>query len=486
MLILIADDDRLVRFTVKSILGELLGDSGDAFLEASNGKEMVRLCRERKPDIVFVDIRMPYLDGLEAIEESRKYSPLTEYVIVSGYSDFEYAQRGIRLGVNEYLLKPIDEEQLGPVMEKLKAQLARQKTESNSKFQLRIMDAFNYHATIGMGEYAVEQEEKDYEYLTFLLHVRAGGREQKKSLEIQKKIIEEIKNLGEEIVSQKGYYAIINTGEGATCIVFGIKEGMKQYVLSHMRKISLSVSAVENCFCYFQWFLRETMEEVYESCEQIDAQAYLLLERRAGSVEEYGTSVPGAYEKNFLCQVEQLLDAWEQADGIACKEIMNHIWMDYKEKAPAVNLKNLSRYCSAVCRCRISDESLKAFCRSFVENSDQLYSGLAGEESDVIEQVKAYIQKYYMNDISVSQTAEHFGLTANYLSTVFHRKSGDKFIDYLTEVRMEAAKRILVQNTSAAVQDVALMVGYNSARHFSTLFQKYTGDTPSAYRKIKS
>ena len=112
-----------------------------------------------------------------------------------------------------------------------------------------------------------------------------------------------------------------------------------------------------------------------------------------------------------------------------------------------------------------------------------MYSGAAVEEKDIIEEVKGYIQKYYRNDISISQIADQFGLTANYLSTLFHRKTGGKFIDYLTEIRIEAAKKLLVQNVSATVQDIALMVGYNSARHFSSLFQKQTGETPSSYRK---
>ena len=67
MVILIADDDRLIRFTMKSILGEILGDSDNIFLEAANGRDMVRICSEGKPDVVFVDNRMPYLDGLDAI-----------------------------------------------------------------------------------------------------------------------------------------------------------------------------------------------------------------------------------------------------------------------------------------------------------------------------------------------------------------------------------------------------------------------------------
>lgn len=112
-----------------------------------------------------------------------------------------------------------------------------------------------------------------------------------------------------------------------------------------------------------------------------------------------------------------------------------------------------------------------------------MYQGIDGEERDIIEEVKRYIQRYYQNDISISQIADQFGLTANYLSTLFHRKTGGKFIDYLTKTRIEAAKKLLVQNVSATVQDVALMVGYNSTRHFSSLFPKQTGENPSLYRK---
>ena len=148
-------------------------------------------------------------------------------------------------------------------------------------------------------------------------------------------------------------------------------------------------------------------------------------------------------------------------------------------------MKCLSEYCSVVCGCPISGQSCKLFFQSFVENSEQMYCGLGTEESDMIEQVKMYIQKNYMYDVSISQIAERFGLTANYLSTIFRRKTGEKFIDYLTRIRLEAAKKILVKNTSASVQDIALMVGYNSSRHFSALFQKQTGETPSVYRKSR-
>lgn len=487
MVILIADDDRLIRFTMKSLLGEILGNAECIFLEAANGRDMVRICREGAPDVAFVDIRMPYMDGLNAIAECKKYSKWTEYVVVSGYSDFAYAQTGIRLGITEYLLKPVDEEQLRPVIEQLQQKLEKQKFDSNARFQLRVMEMFHYYATIGLEEFEEEPQEDGYIYLAFLLQIKAGMRGRSESLALQKSMLKSIKKVGEEVARRKGHYGIINTAEGTACVVFGVPESGQDYVLSRMRKISM-IAQREYAVCfYIPWVCRKTLKEIYSACEKIEEEEYLLVELPSGNLYEYAGELPVEAEREFLSQIDRLLNAWEQADGIVCREVINTIWRRCKDTGnyPQVDIENLSKYCSSVCGFPVDSHSWKSFFASFVEHSEKMYSGVVVEEVDIVDRVKEYIQKNYTSDISISQIAEEFGLTANYLSTLFHRKAGGKFIDYLTNVRIEAAKRLLVQNVSATVQDVALMVGYNSARHFSSLFQKQTGETPSSYRKNK-
>lgn len=483
MIVLIVDDDRLVRFTIKSMLKDFMDDPGDLFLETSNGRDMVEVCKEKKPDVVFADISMPYMNGLDAIAECKKYSAMTQYVIVSGYSDFEYAQRGICLGISDYLLKPVDSEKLKGVIERIRQKMKEKKQESNSRFQLRVMGAFNDYASLGVEEDLKIVDMGDY--LAFFLYVKEGDGEKEQLLDFQRMLIKEVKSLGEEVVSRKGHYAITNTSEGTICIVFDASEHMQGYIRSYMKKICLTVNNKYRFFYYLRCAKCDTLQGVYSGSEIADAQLYLLLDRQPGIIYEEEHLKRGDYEEEFLSQIEKLLEAWKQADGIACKEIINKTWRKYGEKDPEVDLNNLSAYCSMVCGCPISHESFKLFFKSFVESSEQMYSGPGAEETDMIDQVKVYIQKNYMHDISISQIAEQLGLTANYLSTIFRRKTGEKFIDYLTRIRLEAGKRLLVQNTSASVSDIALMVGYNSSRHFSALFQKQTGETPSVYRKSR-
>ncbi len=106
MRLLVADDERPARFVMRSLLEEL-GFPPEAIDEASGGRELVCSARERRPDCAFVDIRMPGMDGLAAIEAASRDSPLTRWVVVSSHAEFEYARGALRLGVTEYLLKPV-------------------------------------------------------------------------------------------------------------------------------------------------------------------------------------------------------------------------------------------------------------------------------------------------------------------------------------------------------------------------------------------
>lgn len=485
MIILIADDDRLVRFTIKSILHDIRGDAGDIYLEAGNGMEMAVLCREHHPDIAFVDIRMPHWSGLEAIAESRKDAPDTEYVIVSGYSDFEYAQKGMRLGVSEYLLKPVDEEELRKVMGELTEKIRQNKTDSNSRFRLKVMEAFNYYTVLGTEESGGREREASGCYMVFMLWIRGGKNSRESVAKVQRELMKKISALGEEVVGRKGYYAAACNGYGTPCIVFKAEKEQTDYILSHMRMASISALSEKVRHCII-WFMEESLENACIRCERAERDLCLLMQEDPGAVCRYDEMTAGEKERAFLRLTEKLTEAWMRADGTACREILNEMWRGYKDEGLALHLKNLSGFCETVTGGKIPSDSLKSFCRAFVENSDEMYSFLSPEEGDLTDQVKDYVKKYYRNDISISQIAENLGLTANYLSTVFRQRTGKKLIDYLTQVRMEAAKKLLCENVTASVQDIALMVGYNSSRHFSTLFQKQTGMTPSSYRKAKA
>src|SRR5665647_3628640 len=116
MKILLADDEHMARLGMINMLDELYPGKHN-YIEAKNGKELVRLFAQQRPDIAFVDIKMPVMDGLSAIEQCKQISPDTRCFILSGYADFDYACKALKLGATEYLLKPIRIEDLHRIIE---------------------------------------------------------------------------------------------------------------------------------------------------------------------------------------------------------------------------------------------------------------------------------------------------------------------------------------------------------------------------------
>lgn len=482
MIILVADDDRLIRFMMKSMLNEIL-TTDYTILEATNGKEMVEVCKKRMPDVVFADIKMPYMNGIDAIIECKKHSEDSEFVVISGYSEFEYAQRALKLGVYDYLLKPVSEEQLRSVVKKLHSKIIGHKKESNSRFQLKLFNAFNYFATVGERE-----EYKEENYGTGLMYEVIGMKSkcQKQNQEIhirfQKEIINRMDILGKELIKDGSYYSHIYSSEGTTYFVFYTSKERKKEILSYVKKLTWKNKSDKIAFNFIH-FSKESIKEVYYECEKVDNSCGVEMNYKIGEVIDISSINISEEGKEILKSMYHIIDSWERADSVAYKDELNKIYQKYKDVDTDINLEYISKYCSTIMQQKIKCETYKVFCQSFAKISESMYENIGNTEGDVIAQVKSYVESYYMNDIGIGQIAELFDITPNYLSTIFHQKAGCKFVDYLTKIRISNAKRLLIQNKTASVKDIAVMVGYNSSRYFATLFQKMTGMKPSAYRK---
>lgn len=482
MVILVADDDRLIRFMMKSMLGDIL-ECEYILLEAANGKEMVEICKEHQPDIVFADIKMPYMSGIEAIEECQRNEKGTQFVVISGYSEFEYARKAINLGVQDYLLKPVEEEKLREVVEKLQKKIVGKKRELNSHFQLKLFNMFNYFSTVGFEEMCEEEwsgEQLTYEVIG--VKTRSSLRYRETYMQSHKMMIDSMNEFGKRMTEKGSYYACVYSAEGTPYFVFCTMKNGKEEILDFVKK--LGWRRKESPFAiHFVYFSKTSMKDIYQECEKNDNHDGVEMNYPNGEIIDLKEVDISQEEREILKYTEKLLTAWENADAIAYKETLNLMYRKYKDREIGLNLKNIGQYCSRIMQQPVSYETYKTFCRSFVESSESMYENIENKDGSVIKQVKDYIERYYMNDIGIGQIAESFGITPNYLSTIFHQKAGCKFVDYLTEVRISNAKRLLIENETAAVKDIAVMVGYNSSRYFATLFQKITGVKPSTYRK---
>lgn len=171
MRLLVVDDERPARFVMRSLLEEL-GFPPDAIEELPGGRELVEALSERKADCAFVDVRMPGIDGLAAIEAAAPSSPATRWVITSSYAEFDYARQAIRLGVTEYLLKPVKPEELAACLDRLSL---RPGSPEDDAVLGPVIDYLkrNYNADVSVAD-AAAIGNLSPNYLSTLFHNRMG------------------------------------------------------------------------------------------------------------------------------------------------------------------------------------------------------------------------------------------------------------------------------------------------------------------------
>lgn len=481
MKILLADDDKLIRYSLKSMLTEI-PDREFMITEASNGLEMINRCIEYDPDIAFVDIRMPHLNGIDAIRECKKVSPNTEFVIVTGYSDFEYAQKCIALGVSDYILKPIEEEYLSGIIQKLKEKLSHQMTQKNNLFQLYIHDYFftpNHDAPDSLREEI--SAPADYCYMAFSIFIDCTNDSSVYN-DILNNLTGRIKSFGNLLLPRNMYYSIIYSPEGLLRLIFKLPSKQTTITKSKIEQISKSLTS-DSARLYLFYTENTEINSICDAFDCIEEYQYIRMGMKPCQANLIETIDFEHIELSFYKHLFGLITAYLEANEGLYTHNLNIIYKNYCDMNISFPLENLSQYVKCVLGNEVSVESFKLFMKSFVLFSDKMYNNLEHKVTDKIDLIIEYINHSYMNDISINQIASKFDLTPNYVSKLFHDKTKTKFIDYLTNIRINNGKKLLISNSDTPVKEIALMVGYYSSRHFSTIFKKYTGLYPTEYRK---
>ncbi len=474
MTILIADDDRKIRFYLKSMLADI--PSLDCrILEAKNGLEMVEKCEMYRPEIVFVDIDMPCMDGLSAIDRCRNISPVTQYVVLTGYPSFLYAQKCVSLPVCDYILKPIESQKLKDILRKLQENLSTVLNHDNNGFQLALYNRFSLWDEIGTGCGA----DLEGGYWAFLFFIDCPSRTDRYP-GIYRDLFLRIKSIGEQYVEKHILYGLVNSREGILRAVFQCDSRSENDIF---RQIELACHSLtnENGIVSCLYAQADSLADLYNKCQKIESAQYLRFSYSPAGVNLLPEQVEPAYEK-FLKALSELLTAYMEADALRYKSILNDLPRNFSSVNALISFQNLSKFLSGITGSRIEASDFHGFYQTLALMPENMY-GQAAPQCELIEKIKDYIRQNYMNDIGINELSDCFHLTPNYLSTIFHEKAGVRFIDYLTEVRIENAKRILIRNIRTNIKDVSIMVGYYSTRHFSDVFQKYTGKSPSDFRR---
>lgn len=481
MRFLLVDDDRLIRFSLKSMLLEIC--PFDCFItEASDGLEMINRCNEYDPDIAFVDIRMPNLDGISAVQKCKTLSPATTFVILTGYSDFEYAQKCIQLGVTDYILKPIDLDSLSEIVSNRKKTLSYQREFNNHIFQLQMHDIFHMpFPNFDQSSKPLDLLNNSYTFLSLTLFIDCRNSNHLYS-EMQNLLISDLKSFNNQLLEKDTLYSIDYSLEGYLYITYKTAIAEVNYI---KRKIEFICNSYlqNDLHIYLYYSTHYSTESLLENIRTVDAYSNLRMDKKPGTAFELCSLIKSSDQLQFYDDFSELISAFQNSNEMQYTEQLNGIYRKFSITPPVCDLQRLSNYVYCVVGIVIDSKNFKEFMKSFVMLSDEMYQNINTQSSNKIELIINYVDWAYTNDLSINQLAEKFDLTPNYISKLFHEKTNTKFIDYITDLRMKQAKKILIEKPDSPLKDIALMLGYYSPRHFSTIFKKYTDLSPSEYRK---
>lgn len=473
MNILIVDDERLVRITLQSIIEELYGSEHYIF-QAGGAGEMYTMLQKMPFDLVFLDINMPKTQGLEAMEHVKERYKETDWCILTGYGYFEYAKKALELGAKGYLLKPLDPDELRKFMDSIKEEQIKRQKANHSLFAEAI------RKSIFLDDFTdVQNGEGQFCLYVFFIDTREEGKRR----ELYNHLYQELEKYmisysdapddefgiffwttGELCMLVRGKAQIrINSflklhfgGHGNEAIIVGFSSEFKG--IQELNPTLHFMMALAPLRFYKENLVMTKMDEFHADADIMEKQ--YLCEQMEELISEY--LVDDLEGFNHVAQKINSKERWKTEDSIILtEEVIRHLnilWgADFKARKLDVLLQEMKSFFTK---------------KQFMHNS----------RSDIILKFRKYVEENYMEDISIEKMGEVFGITPTYLSRIFREKTGEKYIDYLTKVRMEKARNLL-ESKQYSVKQVSDMVGYASEKHFSKLFKKYYGISPSNYQK---
>ncbi len=521
---IIADDERKICMLIRELIDwQALGI--EIVDEAYSGTSAYEKIRRHKPEIVITDIRMPGMDGLEMIRRLKREKLDTEFIIISGHKNFEYAHTAIQFGVSNYLLKPLTATDLyDNVLDVSRRILRRRNKEDELE---RLHDRLDYSYQL-IGKQFVSRfcsepmmissgsvEELNRKYCTAFveglfavaqIHLKAN---QAMSLEQNNIMLEKVE-----------MYFLKRLRSGTLNVASGQYEGKIVLVLNASSRSNMELElkdVLQEAQRYFSDFCMLAVG--LSSCEK-RLQAALLREaeialcarldfgmNRIIRYSECAASSAGEYLSSHLYR--QLLDMIDLADVNKLQQ-----WWKNEGKTlsspsipPTVVFRgagNLINTLEAKFETAyklstgvIAADEIRASVRNagtrneistqlldWVSRCMEQYVGQLQEQgTPFVREAQLYISAHYAEDISLQDVADHVHLNSSYFSTLFKKKQGQGFNEYLVSYRIEMAKRLLAE-TNLSIANVGKQVGYADAAYFSKLFTKVVGIRPKDFRKL--
>lgn len=532
--IVIVDDDILIRKGIRNVI-RWKDLECEICAEASSGEEALKVIEEVKPDIVITDIKMPNMDGIELIDRIKRTIPQCKIVILTAYREFEYAQRAIKIGAFDFLLKPTKVEDIINVIKKAINEIKKEKTiveeleKINSILKeklpvLRENFLFNVIFEMIQNEDEILQMASLYEIEigSFLMILAECTTREEKGKHNTHLYLLGISNMLNDFLNHSyTIYSIYLNNSQAVYIINSKKEVEKKdenelfELLNQLKKAAVECFNIDLTLVVSTWGngIVQLPEKYKECIDAINYRFYFdeediiyykdlshffmyMDDRKLKNLKnEILLSVRYGNFTNInklLLELEETLKKTKTDKQYILNFyylLLIEVNMIKAQLSSAINTSNNSEvfenidYLNEITRCKNLSELSNILRTSIQRTIEEVQNHNLNKMGSLVKKVIDYIKEnYHLNDISLSDISEKFFVSPSYLSRLFKKETGKNLSDFINEYRIEKAKQLLL-TTDLKTYEVADRVGIPDPHYFSRLFKRYTGYSPSEYKE---
>lgn len=526
--IAVVDDEERIRQGLAKLI-ELAGPDYKITGTFGSAQELLEKLGTFPLHFVITDIKMPQMDGLELIKQIRASYPSLKLAILSGFNDFVFARQAIRYGVEDYLLKPVDLEELRDLLARVKNAVEQEhlREEAAAEEHIRLLLSGNAKS-LGepLTEEAIQQLEKTAElkdrFALFLVHSKASVSTDSLSryIPIWKRDYRFMNwEYGERLL-----IAALKPGESAS-VIRELASALIQYLPQHAA-VRLGASRVYSKAAELRLAFEEARANLQSSWYEPGLKVMEIEEEGSTKRTPAGNDNSHGYKQFYkslrsaveLVEIDRALEAVNSWSGEV--EANRPSWQELQEACSSLGemirsersgqraLEVSSQQAQA--NLGIMEEGKQgtaegaflppafidqphpamypdwtAFKEALLEYTGHQLQLLkeARQENRTVETVKAFIQQHYREELELSRLADTVYLTPSYLSKLFKTETGETITDYIIAVRIERAKELLVKEPALKTYEVGEKVGYSDPAYFNKVFKKVAGFTPKEYRE---
>jgi len=525
---IIADDESFVRDAFKMVINKCFPQIM-VVAEAQTGREAIEKASEFNPNLMIMDVKMPGINGLQAIYEIKKMNPETRFIVLTAYDNFEYAKEALSLSVDEYILKPARREKIIESIGKVLKIIEELKNKKSQELELK--EKLNNMIPVMESEFALSMVFSDIDRIKQMDYPKLLGRtfyagysmvldfntqDYKKNDKTKDKIKDLINSKVRDFLTMffntRVDYFITSPVFSNRIALFFPEDEADDIDEIGLISIDLAKSLVKKIkeeldlspfvgIGGFHKGIDGLIESYNEASIAVSSKKQEVC--HIGNVEftKVDTSYSLKLESQLCEKIRQFdkdnaiktfkglyfsINSWEIRDiAIKISELMAvlaRILLDF-------GMENLAD--------KFFDETEKRKLRVFESKQDiyewciskiqQLVTHLVNSktintDNDVIISAAKFIEANYMNEITLEDVARAVSVSPYYLSKLFKSQMSQNFIDFLTDLRVDAAKK-KIPDSNMSIKDICYEVGYNDPNYFTRVFKKVTGQTPLEYRQ---